>query len=216
MNISLWKTIVGALAAILIAAAVPSFAISQNPSGAGTQAALDRPASAAPAPSKSETPEADVSRQTAPKPTLGDFAWLAGRWQGAWGPRIAHQTWTAPKAGVMTGTFQLAENDKTLVLELFTVVDGPDGIKFHLRHFTPSLVAWEKPGPTVLDLASADAKSIVFENPVDGQPKRTTITRVDADTYIARSEVVPEKGDPQVTEITYHRQKEAPPPKSKH
>ena len=100
------------------------------------------------------------------------------------------------------GTFQLEENDKTLVLELFTVVDEPDGIKFHLRHFTPSLVAWEKPGPTILDLASADAKSVVFENPVDGQPKRTTITRVD-----------PEKGDPQVTEITYRRQKDSPPPK---
>jgi len=111
------------------------------------------------------------------------------------------------------GTFQLEENDKTLVLELFTVVDEPDGIKFHLRHFTPSLVAWEKPGPIVLDLASADAKSVVFENPVDGQPKRTTITRVDADTYISKSEVIPEKGDPQVTEITYRRQKDAPPPK---
>ncbi len=216
MGISLLKTIAGALAAILIAAAVPSFAISQNPSGAGTQSALGPPVSAAPAPSKSGASDADISRQTAaPKPTLGDFAWLAGRWQGAWGPRIAHQTWTAPKAGVMMGTFQLAENDKTLVLELFTVVDGPEGIKFHLRHFTPSLVAWEKPGPTVLDLASADAKSIVFENPVDGQPKRTTITRVDADTYIARSEVVPEKGDPQITEIIYHREKETPAPKAK-
>ncbi len=111
------------------------------------------------------------------------------------------------------GTFQLEENDKTLVLELFTLVDEPDGIKFHLRHFTPSLVAWEKPGPTILDLASADAKSVVFENPVDGQPKRTTITRVDADTYVSKSEVIPEKGDPQVTEITYRRQKDAPLPK---
>ena len=208
--------IVEALAAILIAAAVPGLASSQNPSGAGTQSALDPPPSAAPAAPKSGTSDADISHQTPPQSTLNDFAWLAGRWQGAWGPRVAHQEWTAPKAGVMMGTFQLAENDKTLVLEIFTVVDGPKGIKFHLRHFTPSLVAWEKPGPTVLDLASADPKSIVFENPVDGQPKRTTITRVDADTYVARSEVIPEKGDPQITEITYHRQKEAAPPKSKH
>jgi len=72
-------------------------------------------------------------------------------------------------------------------------------------------VAWEKPGPTILNLASADSKSIIFENPLDGQPKRTIINRVDADTYISRSEVVSEKGDMQVTEITYHRQPEAPP-----
>ncbi len=113
----------------------------------------------------------------------------------------------------MMGTFQLAENDKTLVLELFTVVEEPAGIKFHLRHFTPSLVAWEKSGPAVLNLASADPKSIVFENPLDGQPRRTIITRIDADTYISRSEIVPEKGEAQVTEITYHRQKEAPLPR---
>lgn len=211
-NLSL-KTTVGVLGVVLIAA-LPCVSFAQNPSGAGTQSALDPPASSASA--KSEASNTDIPNPSSPKPTLGEFAWLAGHWQGAWGPRVAQQVWSAPKAGVMMGTFQLAENDKTLVLELFTVVDGPEGIKFHLRHFTPSLVAWEQPGPTVLDLASADAKSIVFENPLDGQPKRTTITRVDADTYISRSEVVPEKGDPQVTEITYHRIKEASPPPPHH
>jgi hypothetical protein len=200
-----------ATTAFALLAAVPCSAFAQNATGAGTQSAIAPPvdstrAAAAKAP-------ADVSQPAVPKPALSELAWLAGRWQGSWGPRVAQQTWTAPKAGVMMGTFQLEENDKTLVLELFTVVDEPDGIKFHLRHFTPSLVAWEKPGPTVLDLTSADAKSVVFENPVDGQPKRATITRVDADTYISKSEVIPEKGDPQVTEITYHRQKDAPPPK---
>ncbi len=113
----------------------------------------------------------------------------------------------------MLGTFQLAENDKTLVLELFTLVEEADGIKFDLRHFTPELVAWEKPGPTVLNLASASAKTFVFENPFDGQPKREILTRVDSDTYVARSEIAPDKGDLQATEITYHRQMEGPPPK---
>jgi Domain of unknown function (DUF6265) len=196
--------------ASLAAVACPSFA--QKPTGAGTPTALAPPVDWTRA-TAAKPPAPDVSQPVDPKPTLGEFAWLAGRWQGAWGPRVAQQTWTAPKAGVMMGTFQLEENDKTLVLELFTVVEEPDGIKFHLRHFTPSLVAWEKPGPTVLELESADAKSIVFDNPIDGQPKRTTITRIDADTYISKSEVIPEKGDPQITEITYRRQKDALPPK---
>jgi hypothetical protein len=208
MNIVREKNLVGILVGILMAA-VPGVAFSQNPSGAGTQSALAPPVDSSRATAGNAS--AEVSTPAVPKATLAEFAWLAGRWQGSWGPRVAQQVWTAPKAGVMMGTFQLEENDKTLVLELFTVVDGPEGIKFHLRHFTPSLVAWEKPGPTVLDLSSADAKSMIFENPVDGQPKRTTITRVDADTYISRSEVIPEKGDPQVTEITYHRQKDAAP-----
>src|SRR5208282_1708480 len=175
----------------------------QQPTGAGTQTAPAQPAAQNPA----AVPAAPQ------KTTLADFAWLAGRWEGAWGPRVARQMWTAPKAGVMLGTFQLAENDKTLVLELFTLVEEPKGIKFNLRHFTPELMAWEKPGPTVLNLASADAKIFVFENPVDGQPKREILTRVDPDTYVARSEIAPDKGDLQATEITYHRQMESAPPK---
>jgi hypothetical protein len=206
--------LIATFAVLLTAAAYPARA--QNATGAGTQSALaptvDSTRATAAETSPAETSPVDATHPQA-APNLGEFAWLAGRWQGTWGPRVAQQVWTSPKAGVMMGTFQLAENDKTLVLELFTVVDGPDGIKFRLRHFTPSLVAWEKPGPTILDLSSADAKSIVFENPVDGQPKRTTITRVDADTYILKSEVVPEKGDSQTTEITYHRIKDAPPAK---
>jgi hypothetical protein len=149
----------------------------------------------------------------ASKATLAELSWLAGRWQGNWGPRLAQQTWTAPKAGVMLGTFQLAEGDKTLVLELFTLVEGSDGIKLYLRHFTPSLTPWEKPGPTALNLATADANSIVFVNAADGEPKQDVITRIDTDTYVSRSEIVPEKGDPQVTEITYHRVSDGPPPK---
>jgi hypothetical protein len=192
-----------AFAALAVFVGFASGAVGQRPTGAGAPPTL-------PPPSESSAGSVDVAMQS-PKATLADFAWLAGRWQGAWGQRVAQQVWTAPKAGVMLGVFQLAENDKTLVLELFTVVDESDGIKFHLRHFTPSLVAWEKSGPTILNLASADAKTIVFENPLDGQPKRTIFTQIDADTYVSRSEVVPEKGDLQVTEITYRRQKEVPP-----
>ncbi|HTR46614.1 MAG TPA: DUF6265 family protein [Verrucomicrobiae bacterium] len=186
----------------LLGLALPARAPAQQPAGAGAINPLQPSVSAQPA-----------SPAAPPKPTLADFAWLAGRWQGSWGPRIAQQTWTAPKAGVMLGTFQLAEGDKTLVLEVFTLVEDQNGIKFNLRHFTPALVAWEKPGPTVLSLASLDAKAAVFENPVDGQPKHAMLTRVDADTYVARSEIVPERGDMQVTEITYHRQSDGIPSK---
>jgi len=201
------QTIRSASVALLLLMVIPRVTPGQQSTGAGTQSVLPSPSDRATAPA----PDGVSKSAPVPKTTLADFAWLAGRWQGSWGPRLAQLVWTAPKAGVMMGTFQLAEDDKTLVLELFTVVEDPDGIKFHLRHFTPSLVAWEKPGPTVLNLASADPKSIVFENPLDGQPKRTVITRVDADTYVSRSEVIPEKGELQVTEITYHRQKETPP-----
>lgn len=180
--------------ASLLLLAQPEQGAGQQPTGAGMQTARSAATNTLAAP--------------ASKTTLADFAWLAGRWEGVWGPRIAQQVWTPPRAGVMLGTFQLTENDKTLVIELFTLLEKPDGIELRLRHFTPSLTAWEKSGPAILKFASSDTKTMVFENPNDGEPKRASIERIDADTYISRSEIVPEKGDSQVTEITYRRQKD--------
>jgi len=174
----------------------------QQAAGSGTQA----PAATATAPGSSPPPEL----ASPPKANLADFAWLEGRWRGDWGPRIAEQVWSAPKAGVMTGVFRLVENDKTLVIELFTLVEKSDGIDFYLRHFTPELVPWEKSDATLLRLSALDAKKIDFENQANGLPKHAILLRLDPDTYTARSEIVPDKGDPQVTEITYHRQKPAP------
>lgn len=188
--------LLAAVGASFLLAVFPERVAGQQPTGAGAQAAPARANDSLPAPIA--------------KTTLADFAWLAGRWQGLWGPRIAQQVWTAPRAGVMLGTLQLTEGGKTLVIELFTLVETPDGIELRLRHFTPSLLPWEKSGPAVLKFASADPKTVVFENPSDGEPKRAVIQRIDGDTYVLRSEIVAEKGEMQVNEITYRRQKDAP------
>lgn len=153
-----------------------------------------------------------ASAEQNPSPTLADFAWLVGRWQGDWGPRTAEQVWLAPKAGVMVGTFRLVEDDKTLVIELFTLLQKPDGIEFRFRHFTPDLITWEKSDPTILTLESSDGTKTVFVNQVNGQPRHAILTRIDQDTYVSRSEIVPDSGGLQVIEITYHRQKPAPSP----
>lgn len=223
-----------ALAMALIA--VPAVVRAQQPTGAGTASSPAGPQAAEPTPAAdtaavsqdnsseaASSPAAKAAKQESatqtpqtsapPKATLADFAWLVGRWQGAWGPRVAQQAWLPPKAGVMLGTFQLVDNGKTLVIELYTLVEKPDGIDYYFRHFTPTLAPWETSKPTLMKLASSTPKAIEFDNPVDGQPKRSIMRRVDADTYVSRSEIVPDKGDPQVIEITYHRQKESPPPK---
>jgi Domain of unknown function (DUF6265) len=135
-----------------------------------------------------------------------NFAWLEGRWQGNWGPRIVEQVWTAPRARTMAGIFREIENDKTLVIELFSVLETPEGIQYRSRHFTPSLVPWEQSGPVTLNLVSSDPSRIMFENPNGGKPKRATLTRMGPDTYVSRLELTPDQGDLQVVEITYHRQ----------
>ncbi|HEV3482437.1 MAG TPA: DUF6265 family protein [Candidatus Acidoferrales bacterium] len=186
-----------ALAATLVLVSLAGGAPAQEPIGPAT---LTLPSSAAAAAS---SPFPGVPR---PQPALADFAWLAGEWHGTWGPRLATEAWTPPHAGVMLGSFQLSENGKTLVLELLSLTEDDGTLKLHIRHFTPSLDAWEKQDPVTLNLQSADATTAVFENPADGEPKTATFTRLDADTYASRFELTSEKSDPHITQIVYHRQ----------
>lgn len=144
---------------------------------------------------------------TAQHPTLDQFSWLEGRWRGEWGSRVAEQTWLEPKAGEIAGLFRVIEREKMLVLELFSFVEKPEGIQFYLRHLTPELLPWEKSDATLLKLESMDGAKATFVNAVNGEPKRLIFTRVDADTYTQRSEIEPAEGEPQVIEITFHRQK---------
>jgi hypothetical protein len=141
------------------------------------------------------------------KSTLSDFAWLEGKWSGSWGPRIAEQIWTPPRAGQMLGLFRAVENNNTLVIELFSLSETPHGVELRFRHFTPALVPWEQAGATTMKLTSLDTKAAIFENDAGGQPKRDVFTRIDPDTYIFKSDIAPDTGAGYATEIRYHRQK---------
>src|SRR5215469_6327817 len=154
------------------------------------------------------SPADQASSPLSPEPaTLGDFAWLEGWWRGDWGPRVAEQVWMPSKAGLMLGTFRLVEDDKTLLIELFSLLQKPDSIEFRFRHFTPDLAPWEKSDATILTLESSDGKRFVFVNTATGQPKHAILTRLDQDTFSSRAEILPDSGGMQVIEITYHREK---------
>lgn len=170
------------------------------------QATHSQTASAHSGDSKSKSPATAAASSNSSTAQLTALSWLEGRWRGEWGPRVAEQVWLSPKAGAMEGVFRLLEVDKTLVIEFFTLVQKPQGVAFYSRHFTPTLLPWEKSDATVLNLVSFENNKFVFENPVNGMPKTATLTRTGADEYVSRSELVPETGEPQVIEITYKRQ----------
>lgn len=196
------------LGALLALSAVPGTARSRGrvQSGVGAKTE-DAPAAGAAGAKPGGGASADGASQVSASiiATVADLRWLEGTWRGEWGPRAAEQVWMAPQAGVMTGTFSLMETDKVLVIELFSILQTPGGVGFNIRHFTPELNAWEKGDPTRLTLGSFDNKTFEFDNAVDGKPKKFIFTRTDADTYVSRAEIVPETGDAQVIEITYHR-----------
>jgi hypothetical protein len=154
------------------------------------------------------TPASAQASKAIFKPTtLADISWLQGQWSGVWGPRIATQSWSAPRAGIMLGTLQIVEDTKTLVLEFVAITETPQGLQYRLLHFTPALDAWENGGPATLSLMSTDSRKFVFQNQTDGEPQQIVLLRGDPDTYTDRSEILPETGEPQATEIVFHRQK---------
>jgi len=139
--------------------------------------------------------------------TLGDFSWLAGRWEGQLGPMTAEQDWMAPKNGTMQGFFRLTDAEKTIVIELFTLRETPEGVAMYFRHFSTELKPWEEKEAYHLILAKSEGGAFRFDNPVVNQLKDAILTHRDADTYISHGDITDADGKSKAIEVTYHRVK---------
>ena len=149
----------------------------------------------------------DAPSLTPHRATLADFSWLAGQWEGKLGPMTAEQAWMAPKNGTMQGFFRLTDAEKTMVIELFTLRETPEGIVMYFRHFSTELKPWEENEAYHLNLAKSDATTFRFDNPVVNQLKDAIITHPDADTYVSHGDITDADGKPKSIEVTYHRVK---------
>jgi hypothetical protein len=147
--------------------------------------------------------------------TLRDFAWLEGRWEGTvagFPGSVAEVTFSAPRAGLITGMMQLARNDTVLVVELISFVDTPQGIEMRFRHFSSTLVAYEREFRQAMRLTKHEPRADTFENTVaydpalmSTQPRRTAFLRRGDDEYVGRSDIIGADGKPAVVEATYRR-----------
>jgi len=107
----------------------------------------------------------------------------------------------------MQGFFRLTDSEKTMVIELFTIRETPEGIAFYFRHFSPELKPWEEKEAYYLNLTKWDAKTFRFDNPVVNQLKDAILTHNGDDTYTSHGDVTGADGKPAVIEVTYHRVK---------
>ncbi|MGH9575298.1 MAG: DUF6265 family protein [Candidatus Acidiferrales bacterium] len=152
--------------------------------------------------------DAPQTPATSVKPaSLADLGWLQGHWTGEWGPRTATQIWTAPRAGVMLGTLQIVENNKTSDVEFFMIRQTARGVEYRVLHFTSSMKPW---APATLFLSSTDSRQFVFSNPADGAPQQIVLTRSNPDTYRNEWKILHNEGDPLTNEIIFHRQATEP------
>lgn len=145
--------------------------------------------------------------------TLADFAWLAGRWEGKLASpgsdkqMTAEQEWMAPKNSTMQGFFRLTDNEKTIVIELFTIRETASGIVLYFRHFSPELKPLEETEAYHLNLTKSDGNVFRFDNPVVNQLKDAILTHNADDSYTSHGDTTGADGKPASIEITYHRVK---------
>jgi hypothetical protein len=141
--------------------------------------------------------------------SLDDFAWMEGSWQGMLdvgdGLALAEVRYSAPRAGIVVGSFRLSRDGAVLVVELLTLVEVEDGIEMRLRHFSDRLDPWEQGDPVILTLDGFSDGRFTFRNHVDDSPRWSFLVPDGPDTFLARSEIYSDTGEMSEIRIEYER-----------
>jgi hypothetical protein len=107
-------------------------------------AGLTAGACLAPAASPPPTP-APATAEAAPRASLADLAWLAGRWVGEGLDGIAEEVWLPESGGAMLGSFRSIKGGQVVFYEILTLAPNTSGqLELRLKHFHPDLKGWEE------------------------------------------------------------------------
>jgi hypothetical protein len=144
--------------------------------------------------------QAQQTRQLAPgaqpaAATLGDFAWMAGRWTGDGLGAKLEEVYSPAAGGVMLGHFQATDERGAAFFELITFRQERGTVMLRLRHFDPDLHAWEEKERTVeFPLVAIDRNRFYFSG--------LTIERVSKDEV--RHFILLKKDDGTLAEMQTH------------
>jgi hypothetical protein len=106
----------------------------------------------------------------AAKPTLQDFAWLAGHWRIEQSDRLVDEQWMAPSGGLMMGMARNVQAGKVREYEFTLLRQEPNGDIVYVA--SPS-----KQTQTTFKLTSLRDGEAVFENPEHDFPKKIVYAR---------------------------------------
>lgn len=105
---------------------------------------------------------------------MEDLAWLEGTWRGGAEGVVMEETWSAPVAQTMVGTFRFIQDDTALFYEIM-VMELEQGVPtMRLKHFDPGLVGWEKRKKAMSFALTAyqPGSWAVFTDPAEGKSLR--------------------------------------------
>jgi len=134
------------------------------------------------------------AQQTQPvKATAADFAWMAGRWTGTVGANPIEYECSQPRLGQMMCMFRVLDDKNILGLEFISLEETSEGLKEHIRFFSPAL-AVGGPDAVTMELESIAPDRIVFVNPNGSRPKRTTTLRTGDNAFTSHIEMIDDQG----------------------
>ncbi len=97
------------------------------------------------------------------KATIADAAWLAGNWRGTGLGGFSEETWSAPEAGIMVGTYRLVKDGKPVFYEMMWLLETEGTLILRLKHFNPDLTGWEEKDKSVdFKFVKKDDKRLYF------------------------------------------------------
>jgi len=138
---------------------------------------------AAPWPVCGQAENGDQAKSTVGKPTIAQFAWIAGHWKGKAMGGDFEETWNPPMAGRMMGMFQFVKEGKVVFYEILTIVPKGDSFVLRLKHFDSKLVGWEEKDKSVefplirITNEKAEFDGLVFYKQKDGKMKIVVTTK---------------------------------------
>lgn len=139
------------------------------------------------------------------KSKVAELSWLTGHWTADLPEGRIDQYWSNQGPEGYVGISRLANSEKTLVLEFFTLSETPTGVEMRVRQFDMAMTLAEKDQPVILRLKSLSKDTAVFENPFSNQPKRSTLKRLAPDSFRTRTEIVGPDKKTQVIEVALKR-----------
>lgn len=132
------------------------------------------------------------------KPTLQDFAWLAGQWRIEQADGQVDEQWMAPAGGLMMGMARNIQAGKVREYEFTLLRQEPNGDIFYVA--SPS-----KQTETSFKLTSLRGGEAVFENPQHDFPKKIVYARQADGSLLAAIEGPGRDGKPRRVEYPFKR-----------
>ena len=129
--------------------------------------------------------------------TIGDAAWLAGRWVGNGLGGTVEESWSPPRGGQMVGHFSLVRDGKPVFYEIMLLDEHDGGLRMRVKHFNPDFVGWEeKDGWHAFEPVSSEPDSLRFKG---------LWLRREGDTLVATVTIRNRSDDSVRDEILRHR-----------